>query len=685
MSHHDHNTSSSEDSELFVGQKLGWLASPVVDDGKLLPPGEARNFDELLQDTESFSRRSDANKIPCFKKHSQPTNVELFYDLWFVANLQVFTAIHTIDDKEKLLSYIGYIIILWFDWFLVGLYDVRYLADSVFERVARVIHMGVMVGFSVVAVNYTPDQQIKETFQAASLILMVSRLALTARYSGILWHIRHKQGKLPITIAIVLNAIAALIYLGISFRFAEGKSSRVFIAWYVIAVVETILQLGVSLRFQVLSFDGTHLTERITASTLFMLGEGVNNLAENVVAIVKNRGWTPSTIGILTAGITTIYIVFMIYFDWMAHHSRLAGIRQRLWAILHLPFHVILLLFSEGATQFIQWWKIIESLDDVDYRFNRTLENFKKELPYILQDKQTEEMVNSLNDTFKAISDLFEPIDHDTTPKINQILSNISEITDVDWESTISGTGMNQSTIFWYYFLELLETLDNSILIKYNIDTMNNIRGQASDIVEDIDIQDAALDAANDRFMITYQFTFVAAGLTLILMAFLSSILRPRGSWNLFIFLRVGLFILIGIGISLLTLILRDANSNYPISPWLLPTLSLIFFVVLILTHFPQRPPSSVFSLSRAWKGCSRKGRAKDGTYAQLGNEQPIAASQGWFGGSGRQNSSSLPLTTFRSREDGFGQGPDPTPDTEYSPGPSYQQTSGRPEYFAAV
>ncbi len=57
--------------------------------------------------------------------------------------------------------------ILWFDWFLVGLYDVRYLADSVFERVARVIHMGVMVGFSVVAVNYTPDQQIKETFQAA--------------------------------------------------------------------------------------------------------------------------------------------------------------------------------------------------------------------------------------------------------------------------------------------------------------------------------------------------------------------------------------------------------------------------------------------------------------------------------------------------------------------------------------
>ncbi len=98
----------------------------------------------------------------------------------------------------------------------------------------------------------------------------------------------------------------------------------------------------------------------------------------------------------------------------------------------------------------------------MDYRFNRTLENFKKELPYILQDKQTEEMVNSLNDTFKAISDLFEPIDHDTTPKINQILSNISEITDVDWESTISGTGMNQSTIFWYYFLELLETLDNS-------------------------------------------------------------------------------------------------------------------------------------------------------------------------------------------------------------------------------
>lgn len=67
-------------------------------------------------------------------------------------------------------------------WFLVSLYDVRFVTDSAFgklsikcsrifetchsntqlERAARGVHLGVMVGFAVVAPNFDPnDQNIK--------------------------------------------------------------------------------------------------------------------------------------------------------------------------------------------------------------------------------------------------------------------------------------------------------------------------------------------------------------------------------------------------------------------------------------------------------------------------------------------------------------------------------------------
>lgn len=59
-----------------------------------------------------------------------------------------------------------YFSILWFTWALVGLFDVRFVTDSVFERVARACHQGVMIGFAVVAPNFKPAEQNKKTFQA---------------------------------------------------------------------------------------------------------------------------------------------------------------------------------------------------------------------------------------------------------------------------------------------------------------------------------------------------------------------------------------------------------------------------------------------------------------------------------------------------------------------------------------
>ncbi len=45
---------------------------------------------------------------------------------------------------------------MWFTWCQVTLFDVRFVADSVVDRVAKAVHLGVMVGFAYVGPNFNP-------------------------------------------------------------------------------------------------------------------------------------------------------------------------------------------------------------------------------------------------------------------------------------------------------------------------------------------------------------------------------------------------------------------------------------------------------------------------------------------------------------------------------------------------
>jgi hypothetical protein len=83
-----------------------------------------------------------------------------------VANLSSFSTIHEINSKEKLTSYVGFFCVLWFTWCQVSLYDVRFVADSVFERLGKACHLGVMVGLAVVGPTFDPSNYEKRTFQS---------------------------------------------------------------------------------------------------------------------------------------------------------------------------------------------------------------------------------------------------------------------------------------------------------------------------------------------------------------------------------------------------------------------------------------------------------------------------------------------------------------------------------------
>jgi hypothetical protein len=112
-----------------------------------------------MHSTESYSsvQTDVADPVPQFVKHKESTNIELFYDLFFVANLTTFSNVHEVNSRKALTSYMGFFCILWFTWCQTSLFDIRFVTDSWMERMAKACHLGVMVGLAVVGPNYDTE------------------------------------------------------------------------------------------------------------------------------------------------------------------------------------------------------------------------------------------------------------------------------------------------------------------------------------------------------------------------------------------------------------------------------------------------------------------------------------------------------------------------------------------------
>ncbi|KAK5655358.1 hypothetical protein OQA88_5925 [Cercophora sp. LCS_1] len=479
------------------------------------------------------------------RENSEPHNLMLLYDLFFAANMTAFSNIHDTTSVERLVAYVGYFAVLWFLWLNVMLFDVRFVVD---KRILRAVHLGAMVGISVVAPQYNPADQIKGTFQALSIILMISRLTLVAQYgtalylrkgnfrAGAKFYSRETSRTGLITMC-VTHSIAALIYLGITFRFTDSTNSRVFVTWYVVGVLETCIIFGISFWFKDLGFESKGLQDRMKTATLLILGEGVIVVAEHVSTIVKNvNSWTPQTVGVLTATVALIYIIFQIYFDWSWPADKVKSLlsdgqqarqgKQEVetstklstlaWILVHFPFHLALVLVMEGATQFVIWWKIVEMIDFVGDKF---LAAFK------LAESETATgiaagMVQHLNETINIIWEQYPRdllVSHFHREALLKTIGNFSDDYLKDYPTPDEMEADPSHHDFTDAFRALKVTTLNSILKNFNIEAIEDAGWQ--DHPETYE-QHAFEDAA-DRFNLVYIYVFCLSGAALILMAVL--------------------------------------------------------------------------------------------------------------------------------------------------------------------
>ena len=168
------------------------------------------------QPEQYMDRLEDAHmrETPEFKRYEDATNIELFYDLFFVANLTTFTDVHEINAIPALKAYAGFFCILWFLWLQVSLFDVRFVQDSILERIGKVCQFGVMVGLAIVGPAFNPEAQVQSVFQSLAIILMISRIVLALQYSVVLYEVWYYQDtRTPLGLIVAANVIAGLVYI----------------------------------------------------------------------------------------------------------------------------------------------------------------------------------------------------------------------------------------------------------------------------------------------------------------------------------------------------------------------------------------------------------------------------------------------------------------------------------------
>ncbi|KAK2741882.1 hypothetical protein FQN57_005441 [Myotisia sp. PD_48] len=296
-----------------------------------------------------------ASEFPCLYRRSDATPIELFFDLFFVANLSTFTASNDINSLEALWSYVSFLGIIWFTWLQVTLFDIRFARDSIFERICKAVQLATMVGFASAGSGFAT--QVREEnvwiFHALSILLAVSRLILSLEYflTSLLLHGTMPKAARSLSMISACLLSASATYAGLYFVFGARTAkmgSYVWTVWWFLFAAETICVMFLSSQTPGIGFKDTYLNIRMGLLTLIIIGEGVISIARIVNRTVGGGGWTKWSFVHILGVTTAVYLLWLSYFD-ITPRAKLGKIRQQIWTGLHFPFHVLLILLMEGS------------------------------------------------------------------------------------------------------------------------------------------------------------------------------------------------------------------------------------------------------------------------------------------------------------------------------------------------
>jgi hypothetical protein len=347
-----------------------------------------------------------------------------------------------------------------------------------------------------------------------------------------------------------------------------------------------------------MAFKDTNIVERMGALSLIIMGEGIIGMTESVSFMLKaSSKISSSTIGLVIAVVLVTYVVWMLYFD---HTDKVddAGARVntekpwcQLWAFLHFPLHVAILLTLEGSAKLVLWWNANEAFNFLSYHFGTY---------YPMVDNGTQ-LARSIQNQLGYIIDRY-PFLSEQIHKAD-FQSNLNRLGKL---GAFNGTSNNDVKAFWIISLmqdNFFAAICGQLGIEYNqpppVDSLTPSDSQALDLA---DLKVSAIFQVFYNWLVVF---FVAAGCVLLLLA----LARYVGHQNMpiaksadglerhlkvagkrpFAWVALTLQCSIGVGLAFVSLLAKwkssDAFLNFITSVWIIPTVLLAFCLGKAILH----------------------------------------------------------------------------------------------------
>ncbi|KAG8929898.1 hypothetical protein FRC02_004906 [Tulasnella sp. 418] len=332
-----------------------------------------------------------------------PSWLELSGDIAWTATFSSLTSNTEIVDGMSIVSYGVFFGMMWQLWASQARYDIKFYTNDWWHRIFFILQIctyGGLAAFTsdfdvfwglrsnqrifvgnvkeltaeVIAKNLYKKRHL--SFMGIALVMAISRCLLLLQYLRVIYYrYKHRVSSwlcmlTPISIAISLILFFACFAILMSVdpsqaytiaAIEDGKQGKVnqlrpyaiiqLLLWASAMLVELIGHAFTPDDHKDQLRGHGSITERLSTLTVIVMGEGLNGLCSTLRHSVNALGVGAQTVIQLCSVAIILYLYWLLYFDGFRKRLPPKKINKEIWILLHLPFHLFLILMLEGLSK----------------------------------------------------------------------------------------------------------------------------------------------------------------------------------------------------------------------------------------------------------------------------------------------------------------------------------------------
>ncbi|KAI9250837.1 bacterial low temperature requirement A protein-domain-containing protein [Helicostylum pulchrum] len=270
--------------------------------------------------------------------------LELFYDLFFVATVTVFTHAHHISDWESLALYTQWFVITWWSWCASSLYTSRFDTDDVMHHIYKFIEMCALIGMAG-----SSDYFLNSSGYVYGYIALKAVLVIEYSVVFIVAVLAKSKSRIPFAFYVGANLLSIALWAS-SLSILEKSTHRIL--WYLGVLSEVLVNVIVR-DDKSLSWAAGHLAERLGLLSLIVLGE-------NLMGLVSQVSEAGNSLIIVIPNFMAVLVIFGFFFMYFEDFNKeifLHNKYHQVWVYLHFPLHLCQVAFGIALIDILKFYK----------------------------------------------------------------------------------------------------------------------------------------------------------------------------------------------------------------------------------------------------------------------------------------------------------------------------------------